>query len=54
MSNISKSTKTESTLVFDIDRGREEWKVNGNGYGLSSGCDENTLELDTSDGYTTL
>lgn len=40
--------------MIGLAGGRGEWKVNSNGYGLSLGCDENTLELDTGDSYTVL
>ena len=42
--------KIESRLVFTKDR---EWGVTANRYGVSFGDDENVLELESGDRYTT-
>ena len=54
MSGIGKSTGTESSVVVTRGWGREEWEGLLNGLGASFGGDENILELDGGDGYTTL
>lgn len=51
MSTIGKSIDKESRLV--VARGRREWRMTPNDYRISFWDDENALELDTGDGYTT-
>lgn len=59
MSRVGKFIETESTFVVArgwgrLGRYKEEWGMTANGQRISFWCDENILELESGDCYTTL
>ena len=54
MSRIGKSIETESRPVVVRDYGEKGMRGTANGYWISLWGDENVLELDDNNGYTTL
>ena len=54
MSRMGKSIETESRPVVVRDYGEKGMGVTANGYWISLWGDENVLELDGNNGYTTL